>query len=381
MSKIKERNFLILLLIWSVMQGCLLYGYGININSEAETIIYNAGNFVHSGHFASSRNYLYFTETFLVISKIKLGLGYGFVVAVHLVLNLIALWCWYNFLVKFYASEKLAFIAGVLIICCYPYQLHNNYLATESVYFSISSVYSCVLLQTKKFTFNKIGLLVLLLVLLCITRPSGFFFFAATVLYLLVKFTRQLKPILSAFIFFMCTMLGLLGIYYVTKSGNGYDFIIPFKEEHVICGISNLQGVKEGKMSDNNSIVMLAIYLSQHTGQFFRLAILKSEAFWGLKRAYYSNMHNLFLMAFFYPVYLLCIATIIKFRKKLSPVAIYCMSVILIYWLSVVFTCDDWSNRFFLTLTPYLVILALVFFKRTPLLKENNIPSQDKKSF
>lgn len=373
MNKIKECKFLILLLIWAVVQACLIFIYGINTAGEAETIISNAGSFVKNGYLAGSRNYLYFTETFLVISKIKLGLGYSFVVGIHLGLNLIALWCWYSFLVNFYASQKLAFIAGLLIICCYPYQLHNGYLATESVYFSVTSIYSCFLLQTKKFTFSRTVFLAILLLLVCITRPSGLFFFAATVFYLLAKFTPQLKLMLSGVIFFACTILGLLVIEFFTKSGNGYDFIIPFREEHIICGVSNLPGITEGKMSASNSLSAFAFYLSQHSEQFFRLAFLKSQAFWGLKRMHYSAGHNLFLMAFFYPLYLLCIAAIVKFRKRLSLVAVYFISIMLIYWLSVLFTCDDWSNRFFLTLTPYIIIMALLVFKKAhPVVKHNN---------
>jgi FtsH-binding integral membrane protein len=34
-------------------------------------------------------------------------------------------------------------------------------------------------------------------------------------------------------------------------------------------------------------------------------------------------------------------------------------TVIIIYWLSVVFTCDDWGNRFFITLTPFFIIMGL----------------------
>ena len=364
MNKIKEHKFLILVLIWAVVQVCLLFIYGINAVGEAEAIVNNAESFIKDGYWASSRNYLYFTETFLVIIKIKLGLGYIFIVGIHLGLNLIALWCWYSFLANFYASENLAFVSGALIICCYPYQLHNGYLATESVYFSVSSIYSCFLLQTKTITFRRTVFLILLLFLVCITRPSGLFFFAATVFYLLAKFSPQLKLMLSGFIFLACTLFGLLVIAYFTKSGNGYDFILPFSEEHIICGVSNLPGVIEGKMSASNSLSAFAFYLSQHSGQFLRLALLKSQAFWGLTRAHYSGGHNLFLMAFFYPLYLLCITATIKFRKALSTVSVYFISVMFIYWLSVVFTCDDWSNRFFLTLTPYLIATALLFFKK-----------------
>jgi hypothetical protein len=30
-----------------------------------------------------------------------------------------------------------------------------------------------------------------------------------------------------------------------------------------------------------------------------------------------------------------------------------------IFWLAVIFSCDEWHNRFFLTLTPFFILAAM----------------------
>jgi hypothetical protein len=361
--KLKDFNILILFIFWAVMQTALLLIFKINVGGEAISVIANAEYFVKNGSFLRSRDYLYSVEAFIIITKIKLGLGYHFVVAIHLILNFIALYCWYNFLALFYASKKLALMAGMLIVLCYPYQLFNGYLATESVYFSITSIYSCYLLQTKKTTFKRVAILILLLTLICFTRPSGLFFFAATAIYLFILSGKVLNLYLRAAIFITCTVVGLQIINYTTTSGNGYDFIIPFREEHVICGITSLPNVKEGQMSKYNSLLAFAAYIQQNGRQVLWLSLLKTKVFFLLVRTYFSLGHNLFLIFFFYPLYLLIMAGVVKYKKSYLRHSAYFFSIIFIYWLSVALSCDDWTNRFFLTLTPYLIGIALLVFK------------------
>jgi hypothetical protein len=363
MLKIKDYNLFILFLLWVTIQVCLLSLYGIKTDGEAENVITNANSLAVNGYFSNSRAYLYFTEIFLVFIKIKFDLGYGFIIIIHLALNFVALYCMYQLMCTFYSSARLALIGAILIIFCYPYQLYNGYLATESLYFSIGIFYSSYLLQTAEFTFKRTTVLFLLLVLVCFTRPSGLFFFAATVIYLFFFSARDLTLLVRIGLLGLSTAIGIVMVNYFTKSGNGYDFLIPFKEEHLICGVTSMPGVVESKMSGYNSLSSFANYLLQHPEQFFRLALLKSKVFFGLVRTHYSFGHNLFLIVFFYPIYLLSIGTLMRYRKYIPLEIIYCFSFFFIYWLSVIFSCDDWGNRFFLTLTPYLVLVALYLFK------------------
>jgi hypothetical protein len=359
MLNLKYKNLLILFTLWFIVQAFLLFTFGIKTDGEAEAIIANANFFISNGHVSSPRVYLYFTESFLVFIKIKFGLANTFIVLIHLMLNLAALFSMYRFIESFYASKKNALLGCVLLLICYPYQLHNTYISTESIFFSLSCIYTFYLLQVKKYTITNTAIIFLLLISLCITRPSGLFFVAATFVYLSLRLTLKVNLFVKISALSILAVIGLLVVNYFTSSGNGYDFIIPFKEEHIICGITTLPGITEGKMANENSLLLFVNYLGHHPQQFLRLALLKSKAFFGLSRPYFSLGHNLFLIFYFYSLYFLGIAAVIKHRKLLMRRLLFFYTVIIIYWLSVVFTCDDWGNRFFITLTPFFIIMGL----------------------
>ena len=175
---------LILVLLWSAAQAILTYGHGIVTDGEAIRKIIEAKNLANSEGLSSNSMYLYLTEISLIFISIKSGLGYWFVVAIQLVLNLVALLYFYKFLLRFNNSGLIAFVGTLLLILCFPYQQYNSFLYTESIFFSLSIIYSCFLLETKKIGFRSISFITLFLIFLCITRPSGIFFVAATIVYL-----------------------------------------------------------------------------------------------------------------------------------------------------------------------------------------------------
>ena len=42
----------------------------------------------------------------------------------------------------------------------------------------------------------------------------------------------------------------------------------------------------------------------------------------------------------------------------------YLLTLILLTWMTVILTCDDWNHRVFLSISPYVILLATGFFKR-----------------
>jgi len=142
-------------------------------------------------------------------------------------------------------------------------------------------------------------------------------------------------------------------------SGGEYDFILPFISENIICGVPSFSDLRNFQHdSYENSVYGLLSYIIGHFPQFMKLCWLRSIAFWGLVRNYFSNSHNIFLGIFFYPVYVFSIYQVISGFRKNKTASIYFISIITLYWLTVMLTCDDWHNRFFLTISPYLILLA-----------------------
>ncbi len=360
----------LLLLVWLLVQCALLFFNGIKTDQEALRIISLAENFVNSGHFGAKNFYLYLTEIFLVAVKIKLNIGYWFVVAVQLAVNLFALNYFYKFLQTYLASQKMAFVGSLLLLMCIPYQSYNGYIYTESLFFSLSIIYSCVLLQTKSFTAKRMALLLFLLLLLCVTRPTGIYFFATTVVYVYFKQWHLLSAIAKIILPLTAIVICLTAINFFVKGNSGYDVTGPFEEEHVICGVTTLNIEPATVMATDNSLLKLGKYLINHKQQVAKLMLLRSKAFWGLGRNYYSAAHNAYLFVFFYPLYFLIVAAAAKFWCRPSANTVYLLAVCCIYWLSVIFTCDDWGNRFFYVLVPFLISLSLLFFKKQNIQKD-----------
>ena len=94
------------------------------------------------------------------------------------------------------------------------------------------------------------------------------------------------------------------------SSGGEFDFMLPFRDEMIICGVPTLTNPVDIKTSqDQNSVAGLAYYITHHFSSFIQLAWLRTRAFWGLSRSYYSNGHNLYLAFYFYPVYICLLYT------------------------------------------------------------------------
>ena len=245
------------------------------------------------------------------------------------------------------------------------FKIYNSFLYTESIFFSLSVIYSCYLLNTVKFNSKRIIVLLFLLFLLCITRPTGIFFLGATIIYLFSKLSGQLSLLKRTAIFIGLAATGLFILNMILGMGGGIDIILPFREEHIICGeptVAYQTSINES--SNNNSLAGLFYYITHNFSQFSTLAWLKTKAFFGLTRPFYSTAHNIFITAYFYPLYILIVLAMVRFRKAIPVFFVYFISITLIFWLSVVFSCDEWHNRFFLGLTPFLIIPALYLFTK-----------------
>jgi hypothetical protein len=199
------------------------------------------------------------------------------------------------------------------------------------------------------------------IVILCFTRPTGIFFAFATVLYLfglLKKLNGRLRWLSLASLL----VLILLVVNQLMQSGEAIDMIAPLKEGHIICDVPTAFVASDPTPSTDRSLRGLFIYISHHKGMFLHLAVQKTKAFFGLTRSFYSTGHNIFISLYFYSLYLLIILGLILKGKRFPLSYVYCISLILTFWMAVVLSCDEWHNRFFLTLTPFLIITALAVF-------------------
>jgi hypothetical protein len=332
----------VLLSIWIIMQAILFYRFGLVTDFEAAKYIYEANYFL-ANHTVSTSNYwLYSVQIFLITAAIKLRTGLLSVAFVQLCFNAWATYSLYKFIDDI-SNRQTAFIITLLFIVNYPLQTFNTSLQTESLFYSLTILFSCFLLKLKTISAGGLLKVILFLLLISFTRPTGVLFVPCTFLYLFFRFFKPFSALVKTIITIAVSIGFLFFLNAALGSGGGLDFMLPFRDERIICGVPTLPGFIDIKTTDNpNSVFGLLYYLTHNTGQFMRLALLRSKA----------------LCVYFYPFYVLVILSWRSWFRKNKFLLLYCISVIAINWITVILTCDDWHNRFFLSITPYIYILA-----------------------
>jgi hypothetical protein len=368
-SAIRKQYYqlILLLVLWIVIQSFLIWQNGIVTTFEADKYISQAEYFLKTGHVSSNNYWLYSTQVFFIAAVIKLRLGFTVIVAVQLLLNLFATWMFYKLGVFLLKNTIPAFLLTFIFIVNIPYQVYNSFLFTESVFYSLTIIYSSYLLRLNKLTINNALVLILILGLLSITRPTGILFFGATALYVFFRFFNHISFLKKLVIICSTILVFFVILNTMLQAGGSLDFMLPFKKENIICGVPTVDNAKIKTFEKGNSVRGILYYIFNNEKQFFRLSKLKTISFFGLVRNYYSSFHNIVLVLFFYPFYLLAFAGAWKMFKRKEPAFLYLVAIILLYWLTTLLTCDDWHNRFILTVLPFIFLIGFSAFKPQPL--------------
>ena len=354
---------ILLLVLWAITQYFLVWQNGIVTILEADKYISQAEYFLKTGNFSSTNYWLYSTQIFLIAAVIKLHLGFTVIVVVQLLLNLFATWMFYKLCVFILKNTILAFLATFVFVINVPYQVYNSFLFTESVFYSLTIIYSSYLLRLNKLTISNMVILTLILALLSITRPTGILFFGATAFYIFFRFFNHLSFLKKLVIICSTLLVFFVVLNTMLQAGGSLDFMLPFKKENIICGVPTIDSAEIKTLEKGNSIQGILYYIFNNEKQFFRLSKLKTISFFGLVRNYYSSLHNVFLVLFFYPFYLLSLAGAWKMFRQKESTLLYLLAIILLYWLTTLLTCDDWHNRFILTVFPFIFLIGFSAFK------------------
>jgi Dolichyl-phosphate-mannose-protein mannosyltransferase len=360
-TALRKGYAVVLGIVWALMNGYLLKTYGIVSGvGEPPKYVFEAETLIRTGHLSAASYWLYFTQIALLAGAIKLKLSFVFVCIIQLLINLLAAIYFYKTLLYLFRSQKIAFIGVMILLLNEPYQQFNVYLQTESIFYSLTLILTYTVLTWEKPDYKKLLAALLLLTLICFTRPTGLLFVPPIFLYIFLSSLKGLSPIkktglvvASAFVFFL--FLGK-----AMGSGGEFDFMLPFRQENIICGVPGISGFQPIRTAGNgNSIYGLLYYITHNFFQFTRLAGLKTMAFFGLHRDYYSTGHNIYLIIFFYSLHLLALAAIPWWFKYHLNKCLYLLSAILLVWMTVMLSCDDWHNRFYLSISPFVIILSI----------------------
>lgn len=363
----KKLQATVLVIAWILVNLLLLLHFGIVTFYEATKYIEQADNLLQNGSYASQNFIFYSVEIWLIAAVKKLHVGYGAAIAVQLLLNAISTYFFYHVVQRLTAKPAVAFFFTLALLGMFYYQLYNVHLFTESIYFSLSILLATYLFSIQQPRLSVVGVTLFLLAMLCITRPTGVLFIPATVFFFIFRFGK--KKALPLFL--ISVVVGLVLFYFllnaVLGSGGELDFLLPYTQEHIICGVPTVQQPSNITASaEHNSVAGLWSIVKNNGDLFFRLAKERFVAFWGVRRSFYSSGHNLFVSVYFYGLYLLVLLGVKKMTACYLPQAVFMGTYILLVMLTVLLSCDEWHNRFLYSLLPFLFLLATGPFIKKP---------------
>jgi hypothetical protein len=355
----------ILLLLWLSVNLCILAVRGIYLQGESAKYIHQAHILLETGGVETPNLWLYFVEIALIACCIKIHLGFYSVIILQLLVNLAAMLTFYRTAAWLFQNKTAAMAGTLLLVLNYPYQEFNSFLYTESLFYSFTLILGCYLIRIKTPTPRNLMVTALLAVLICFTRPTGLLFLPPAFLYLLLVCYKSKDPFPKIAVLAALSVGFLLLLDKVLKGGGELDLMLPFRDEQVICGVPTLPGQTPIRTAENgNSLYGLLYYVISNPAQFSRLAARKTMAFFGLFRSYYSTGHNIYLLLYFQSIHLAALAGIgFMLKRHKAPFFLF-SSFIALTWLTVMLTCDDWHNRFYLAISPFLILLSVPAIQR-----------------
>jgi hypothetical protein len=354
-----RRQIAILITLWVCLQCFLFYRFGIVTQFESEKYIHEAKVLLQTGRY-SSGNFLFYSVEILLIALSFITHTFPWlVITSHILVNGISVYLFYHLCFDITKDELKAFFVTVFFLLQYYYQLYNVHLFTESLYFSFGIIYTWQLFSIKTLSIKQSLLLLSGLIVLYFTRPTGVFFIPSTILYLVFKFYRKrAKLIVPAFF-----VGGILLLYsllnFALNSGGEFDFLLPYLDERIICGVPTVLGQHNIQIPvEKNSVQGLLYIITHYPSLFFSLAAKRLLTFFGVMRSYFSLGHNIFIAIYFYATYLLMIIGFPRMLRRSLEKAIFLFANIFFMVVTVMLSCDEWHNRFILAVLPFFLLLA-----------------------
>ncbi|MFS8082548.1 MAG: hypothetical protein ACMG51_03780, partial [Ginsengibacter sp.] len=269
----KKNQFLMLAGVWLCMQFFFIFQNGIVTDLEAAKYINEAHHFINNGTYTTN-NYLFYSIQILLIAFcLKLHIGFWLVVLVQIIFNGISIICFYKIVERLNRNSNLPFFSTLFFIVFFYYHLFNTFLFTESLYFSFSLIFTYALFSIKSLSLKTLLPIVVMLLVLYFTRPTGIFFIPATFFYLMIRFFSK-KTFITLTVITGVVVIAMIALFnFSLGSGGELNFLLPYTHEMIICGVSTLPQPHQFSLPvEKNSIQGLAYIIGHNFGLFTWLA-------------------------------------------------------------------------------------------------------------
>ncbi|MBL7701260.1 MAG: hypothetical protein JNM14_03340 [Ferruginibacter sp.] len=351
-------------LLWLLSVIIYLNIYGVVTRLEAEKYIDEANLYINTGSFSAPRFWFYSATIFIIAIAIKIKTGMVGAFVIQALLNFFAFMLFYKALTKIFQSALTPVLIIFYLLAFSPYQSWVVYLYTESVFFSAILMLVSTLILYKPDRLKNILFISLALLLAFISRPLGILLGMGVYVYFFYYANKKWKVIIACGSVVMM-MLGYFVINTVFSSIHDWHITQAFEEESIICDLPASQPYQKLDLVNTGSpLYQLWHYVTHNFSHFLQFAGLKIQYFFLMTRNYYSNTHNLFLLLNVIPLYVSAICSFFIRKHKFSKeITAFLAGIILFYTLTIVFQCDDYHNRFLLSIYPLFVLLAARFLE------------------
>lgn len=345
-----KNQVIFLFVSWLLVQCILLYTYGIDATHESLKYIGAANNLLDTGHLPETRYYFYLTTTLIIAFCSKAGLGFVGVVAIQLLLNLFATFSFFKAMQGLQQKKYSAFITTLLLISFLPYQRWNVFLYTESVFYSCSLLFFSSCLAANSMNRKSILVQLLFLFFAIISRPLGILFLPCWVLF--IAYRQRIKPVTIAVSFLTSAIVAVVVINTIMRTIGDWQILLPAEYGYIICDIPSRAKINLQHLKQNAPLAQLVLFVVNYPAEFTGLCIKRLNAFFFLRRDYYSMPHNMYLLLYAV-LFTIPLAYIIVRRKIMNKQVFYLSAfIVAAFALAIMLQCDDYNNRFHHAIIP-----------------------------
>jgi hypothetical protein len=358
-----DKKFLAVSVIYFLASAVFLFQYGIQLSGEAEKYIDNAHRIMN---FEELRNGIfgvfYYSYSIIVTFFIKFSINLNAVAIFQILLSFIAATYLYKLLINITANKTIAFVFFIAYLFCYPIQKWNFFLYSESLHVSLVTIGTYIFHKAVT-DINRPNLIKLGIIIIAIffSRPVGIIFLIAVVMVMMIWAINNKKKSVF-FVLLACFIAGAIAVFYSPIT----TYINPdsIRRMEVICQVSE-KGEELPYTEFNRTGLGTAFKVIKNDigfGNFISNGGKKLLAFFGMCRSYYSTANNSFLILYWLLYPFAIIGTFSKQGRSFNYIRLLALFYVLITSVALIFTCDDWANRFIAPVFPFIILLAAAGF-------------------
>lgn len=357
----KKNNSLILLVfVWTITTAFYLWKFGIVIDLEAKKYINQAELLISNQGLSEARYYFYLPTILIIAFSLLTKIGFTGAVIIQAIINLLSYLLFFKALKKLFPNSLIPIAIVVYLLLFWPYQSWIAFLFTESIFYSSILVLTSALILLDITKVTHLLLLGCSLLFVLISRPLGILFVGSVSVWLFYKQMRQKKMSTKLVYVTLILALAYFVVNLIFSTISDWYILKPFIEQNIICNLPTNNKPNNNLILDTNGsqLYQLGYYIWHNPSHFSYNMANKLKYFLLMKRDYYSKAHNVLLISNVIILSILSLFNVLQKNIMKNGLGIYIITTLILFTLSVILQCDDWHNRFILSIWPLIVISA-----------------------